>query len=239
MIIHDKEFFNKLSWFNANFGPNALLLPLRYETSHGANPGKVAIDFNADGRIQSLFRRPGQQQTLKAIWQGSEQTFTLPIYPHSGCYFMTDEQLELWMKHPSFEERDGSWNGPLESAATLTVGKVFDLYKPSEPDPWFLEIEHYGARYANFFAPDGVKYQESPLLILAKELFSSPQAAKDLATLTKSAGDRNAQEAVESRSARELRTLRSSPRKLLAALGPAIWDRATRTIRKKAKKRDL
>lgn len=236
LAIHDREFFEKLSWFNDKFGPRALLFPHRYETSRSGSPGKVVVEFDANGRIQKRFRRAGQQEVLKAEWNGMEQSFILPINPHSGCYFLTNEQLELWLKQPSFGERDGSWTGPLESAATLSVGKIFDIYKPSAPNPWFLELEHYGARYANFCAPDKIKYGESPLLTLTKEIVSSKNIDANIREIAKSANSRSDEAAIESRASKDLYALRASPRLLVQALIPAIFNRATRTLRKRIQK---
>lgn len=101
-------------------------------------------------------------------WHDRQQTFRLPNNPHSGCFFVTDEQLRRWIAHPSFYDRDTSFCDPLASAATYAPGRVFGLYKPAEPDPWFLAIEHYGTRYSAGFAPEGKTYGEPPLLSIAE-----------------------------------------------------------------------
>ena len=168
LILHDPEFFAKILWFGREFGPTALLQPTRYELSRSSTPGKVAIRFEMSDRRLAPFRRPGAREKVAGSWHGREQSFALSENPHAGCYFLTDRQLRHWLAQPSFFDRDASWIDPLASAATLSVGKVFDLYKCAAPDPWFLEIEHYGVRYAAYCAPPGVTYGESPLLALAQ-----------------------------------------------------------------------
>jgi hypothetical protein len=105
---------------------------------------------------------------------------------------------------------------PLESAATCAPGKVFNLYMPAEDDPWFLEIEHFGTRYA---APHGeahnLVFGEPPLLALA-----------DGTSLSKSDG--TSQETINTITAKaafahhELETLKSSRSRLAKALVKSI-----------------
>jgi hypothetical protein len=73
--------------------------------------------------------------------------FQRSLNPHSGCYFLNAEQLEYWTKQPHFLDRDCSFIGPLESAATLGMMKTFKIYKPSPANSNFLEIQHFGANF--------------------------------------------------------------------------------------------
>ena len=72
------------------------------------------------------------------------------------------------MAQPSFYDRDASWVDPLVSAATYAPGRVFGMYRAGEPDPWFLEIEHFGTFYASMAAQPGQRFGEPPLLALAE-----------------------------------------------------------------------
>jgi hypothetical protein len=168
LIIHDPAFFEKLAWFQAEFGPERLLRPLRYEVTRRGTPAKVALTYDLPKRLLRPFRRPGMRELLVAKWHGRDQSFELATNPHAGAYFVSDEQLRRWIAHRSFNRRDKSWLGPMESAGALSVGKVFDLYQSAAPNPWFLEVEHYGARYAARAAPARVVYGESPLLAFAQ-----------------------------------------------------------------------
>jgi hypothetical protein len=105
---------------------------------------------------------------LTGQWNGRSQTFRLPHNPHAGCYVLTDAQLKLWIGLPSFYDRDASWVDPLVSACTYAPGKVFALYMSAEPNPWFLQIEHYGTRYSTVLAPAGQVYGDPLLLTLAE-----------------------------------------------------------------------
>ncbi len=168
LIIHDPAFFEKLAWFEASFGPQALLMPVRYEVPAMGTPAKVVVDPVLPESYLEPFRRPGQRETIEAPWHGRPQTFALPPNPHAASHFLSARQMELWVQHPTFDDRVDSWAGPLESAATFSVGRVFDIYKPAAPDPFFLELHHYGTRYAPQAAPPGIRYGESPLLAIAQ-----------------------------------------------------------------------
>lgn len=176
LAIHDPEFFAKLAWFQAQFGPRALLAPTRVETAFTGTPAKIVIDPELGAEHTAPFRRPGQRAEIAAQWHGVKRGFALPSNPHAGAFFLTRAQLALWIAAPSFDDGDASWIGPLESAATLSVGKVFDIYKATTPDPFFLEIHHYGTAYAARHPPQGRRYGEPPLLAIAQ---SALRAAMD------------------------------------------------------------
>lgn len=168
LAIHDPEFFAKLLWFQAQFGPRALLAPTRVETAFTGTPAKIVIDPELGTQHTAPFRRPGQRAEIAAQWHGAERGFALPTNPHAAAFFLTPAQLALWIADPSFDDDDASWIGPLESAATLGIGKVFDIYKATTPDPFFLEIHHYGTAYAARHPPQGRRYGEPPLLAIAQ-----------------------------------------------------------------------
>jgi hypothetical protein len=168
MAIHDPAFFAKLTWFQQQFGPTALLAPTRVETGFTGTPGKVVIDPELGEDMFRPFRRAGQRSELQASWNGVPCRFELPSNPHAAAFFLTREQLDYWIAQPSFDDGDDFWVGPLESAATLSVGKVFDIYKATRPDPFFLEIHHYGTVYASRHPPAGRRYGEPPLLAIAQ-----------------------------------------------------------------------
>jgi len=166
--IHDPAFFDKLTWFQCNFGQHTLLQPVRYEMPAIGSPVKCVVDPELPDSCFAPFRRPGQSEQLEAIWNGRQQTFALPSNPHAASFFLTHEQVGYWMQQPTFDDGDDSWIGPLESAGTFSIGRVFDIYKPLRPDPFFLEVEHFGTRYASGSQADGNRYGESPILAIAQ-----------------------------------------------------------------------
>ena len=166
LIIDDPAFISKIAWFANEFGPRALLMPIRYEMASTGTPAKVSISVRIADEFSRPYHRPDLAPVLRGRWNGTEQSFRIPNNPHAGCYILTGDQLRLWVKQPSFYDRDTSWVGPLESAATYAPGKVFGLYMPAEPDPWFLQIEHFGTRYATPAAPENCVYGEPLLLTL-------------------------------------------------------------------------
>ncbi|RAI39431.1 hypothetical protein [Rhodoplanes roseus] len=185
LIVHDPAFFAKIAWFAETFGPRAVLLPVRCEMGWTGTPAKVAIDGRLSRDALAPFRRD-VAPVLTGSWNGRSQSFRLPGNPHAGCFVVTAAQLAHWMAQPSFYDRDASWGDPLISAATLAPGKVFGLYKPAEPDPWFLEIEHFGTRYAAIVAPEGERYGEPPLLALVEA--ASRDGAGALAEIAQKTG---------------------------------------------------
>ena len=48
--------------------------------------------------------------------------------------------------HPEFGRYTDTFNGPLESAATLPVLRSFAVYKPARENASFLEIRHLHQR---------------------------------------------------------------------------------------------
>ena len=169
LAIHDPLFFSKLLWFQKTFGLTSLLAPVRFEMSSSETLAKVIVDPELPDRYLPPFRRPGQAQAIVGTWEGIRQEFQLPKNPHAASFFLTQEQMAHWVKHPTFDDQDASWVGPIESVATLSIGKVFDIYKPSNPDPFFLELQHFGCRYARRSAPNDENYGDVPLLTIAQD----------------------------------------------------------------------
>ena len=227
LTVTDPAFFEKIGWFVSSFGPEAMLLPLRYEMAHSGTPAKVAIEPRLSSDTLSSLRRSGLSPTLAGRWNGREQTFSLPHNPHAGCFILTDEQLKLWLRQSSFYDRNASWCDPLVSASTYAPGRVFGLYKPAEPDPWFLEIEHYGTFYSAPLAPAGQTFGEPPLLALAENAIDIGEAAG--AGLVQPPGTTITTMLAEATNARrELETLKRSRSGLARAFAAATWRKLVR-----------
>jgi len=228
MIVDDPEFFAKIKWFADAFGPQAVLLPVRFEMAYTGMLTKAAIAPRLSRDKRAPFCRADLPRTLGGRWNGREQTFRLPNNPHMACYVLTTAQLKFWIEQPTFYDRDASWVDPLVSAATFGLGKVFGIYISAEPDPWFLGVEHYGTRYAASLAAPGEVFGEPPLLAIAEKLLAegSGAAAAQLAKLGMHSNTVNAivAEAAELRS--ELHALKRSRTRLVRALFASMWNKA-------------
>ena len=63
--------------------------------------------------------------------------------------------MSHWLKQPGFPQRDCSFIGPLESAATLGIMRTFKIYKPALENADFLEVRHFGDEYLKMIRPQG------------------------------------------------------------------------------------
>jgi len=147
LIINDPWFFTKLKWFNKLTNDGYLLQPNRFEVSTGNIADKVYVDGNLRIQATEKFQDITDSQILTGIVMEEKILFKRALNPHSGCYFLNQNQLKNWMEQSYFEENDISFIGPLESAATLGIMKTFKVYKP-EPHS-FLEILHSGTSFLN------------------------------------------------------------------------------------------
>lgn len=144
LTIHDPWFFHKLAWFNQYTGPLNLLQPNRYEAGLGHNVHKLYVDGEINPSSSSPYQDINDQPELRGTAMGVPLVFRRTTNPHAGAYFLNHAQLEHWTRQPHFLDRDCSFVGPLESAATLGIMKTFRCYKPAPENACFLEIEHYG-----------------------------------------------------------------------------------------------
>lgn len=229
LIVDDPAFFAKIAWFAREFGPRALLLPIRYEMASTGTPAKISLSVRLSDQQRAPFERAGFVSVVKGRWNGVEQTFRLPHNPHAGCYILTDEQLRLWSEQPTFYDRDGSWVSPLESAATYAPGKVFGFYMPAEPDPWFLQIEHFGARLAMRLRPDGQVFGEPLLLAIAEAAQADTAGTNQILARMGKTGDSLVERAAQAAQLREeLRALKASRSLMFKTLLATMLRKARR-----------
>lgn len=144
LLLHDPQFFAKLTWFNALAGDDCVLQPNRFEFVYTPQQiKKVYIDFEfADGRGESATQR------ITAPYLGEEIAWRRASNPHAGCFFLNDRQMAHWASQPTFRDRDASFVGPLESAASLGLARTFQVYKPAPGNANFLELQHYGQAWS-------------------------------------------------------------------------------------------
>lgn len=144
LIINDPLFFEKIKWFNQGTEKTNLLLPNRYETSSRGKVLKAYVDGNINPRATKKYQNVSEFSHLHTKFLNQNVVFQRPLNPHSGCYFLTQEQMELWASQEHFLDMDAGFISPLESSATLGIMKTFKIYKPVPQNASFLEIQHFG-----------------------------------------------------------------------------------------------
>lgn len=147
LILHDPWFFAKLNWFTQQAGDASLLQPNRYEVSSNALISKAYIDGDLAPRVTAPFQQIQEQFKIEGQIMGVPIAFRRALNPHSGCYFLNANQMAHWVSQPYFLDRDTSFVGPLESAATLGIMKTFRVYKPVPEQANFFEIQHFGMKF--------------------------------------------------------------------------------------------
>lgn len=147
LILHDPWFFNKLNWFKHHGVNGNLLQPNRYEVSSQGPVFKSYIDGDLAQAATAKFQNVEEKRQLMGKIMEQPIAFERTLNPHSGCYFLNAEQMAYWAQQPDFLDRDTSFIGPLESAATLGIMRHFRVYKPSAPYANFLEIQHFGSSF--------------------------------------------------------------------------------------------
>lgn len=149
LICHDPWLFAKLAWFERLAGDaGALLLPNRYEVAGQNGPvEKAYIDGDLLPRVAAPFQDVSDRPTLDATFLDRPIVFRRALNPHSGCFFLSARQFEHWARQPFFLDRDTSFIGPLESAASLGIMRAFRVYKPARENAAFLEIQHFGTSF--------------------------------------------------------------------------------------------
>lgn len=144
LIINDSLFFEKLKWFNNGTESINLLQPNRYETSSRGKVSKAYVDGNINPRATANCQNIKEFSHLNSNFLGQNIVFERPLNPHSGCFFLTQEQMEHWANQPYFLDMDTGFISPLESTASLGIMKTFRVYKPAVQNANFLEIQHFG-----------------------------------------------------------------------------------------------
>lgn len=153
LILHDPWLFLKQRWFAQKLGDDVLLMPNRYEVAANRIVHKAYVDGpmrpGATAPYQNIAEKPEitAQVLLKRV------VFQRPTNPHSGSFFLSAEQMAEWASRSYFLDRDVSFVGPLESAATLGVMRTFRIYKPAPINANFLEIEHAGTAFVGLIKP--------------------------------------------------------------------------------------
>ncbi len=153
LMIHDPYFFWKLQWFTGQMGDHCVLQPNRFEVMESPIARKVYIEPDFDSRTgtnEYYAQNFTDNCELKGSFLEQPIEFERAGDPHSGCFFLNNNQMHHWASHPCFLDRETHFIGPLESAATLGLMKAFRVYKPSAVNASFLELQHNGSWNSKF-----------------------------------------------------------------------------------------
>lgn len=150
LIINDSIFFEKLKWFSNRTDLINLLQPNRYEVSRQGNVLKSYVDGDINPNATAKFQNVKEFTHLHTDFLGQNIVFQRPLNPHSGCFFLTQQQMEHWANQPHFLDMDVSFISPLESSASLGIMKTFRVYKPTPQNASFLELQHFGDSFLSF-----------------------------------------------------------------------------------------
>lgn len=152
LVIQDPLFVDKILWMAERSNHQCVLLPHRYELTRRLDlPPRLLIDGAIDhGEIEAWHRPTAGIATGEFRGQQGLQ-FDCPSNPHSGCFGISRSQLLLLRERDL--PRDG-FVGPLETAATYTVGCAFLLLKPALVNRRFLMIEHGHPSYLGYLDTD-------------------------------------------------------------------------------------
>jgi hypothetical protein len=147
IIIRDAQFFTKLNWFNLVTDYQKLLQPNRYEVGLNQYTGKCYVDGDLLPRVTAPFQNVNDEPELKGQVMNNPVIFRRALNPHSGCFFLNNEQMKYWAEKEYFLDKDTNFIGALESIATLGIMKTFKLYKPAPESADFLEVHHWGGAF--------------------------------------------------------------------------------------------
>lgn len=140
LVFNDTDTFHKLDELEAHFGSGLLFQPNRYERT--AAPPFLKCNVDGPLRPEATFSHLDGQKPISLERPGRTLHFEPALNPHSGTFCLSRTQWEHWRQQPA--TIDTSFVGPLESAATLSILKAFDVYKPSGAHRHHLEVEHQG-----------------------------------------------------------------------------------------------
>jgi hypothetical protein len=147
IVISDPLFFRKRRLFDRVHGPQALLQPNRYELAGDGPVRKLYVDYRIRPALTAPYQDVSQVPRLALPFLDETVEFERTTYPSAGCFFLSAEQLAMWVDGPAFLDGDISYMGPLDSAATLSVMKSFRIYKPVLDQAAFLEVLHASPRW--------------------------------------------------------------------------------------------
>jgi hypothetical protein len=139
LVIDDPLFVDKQLWFLQRCSHRAVLMPHRQERIPGRGGQRLLVDGPLRDEFIGRFTKPQTQVAKGRFWTGEEVSFDRSANPHSGLFCL--DRLQVEQLRGTALPREG-FIGPLETAATLTVLRHFDVLKPSLASRQFLRVEH-------------------------------------------------------------------------------------------------
>ena len=140
LLIEDPELFSKVLTLTELTGGDYAFLPHRCEQIPGH--GDVILSGDPDGGRPDLFW--DTSETIQVGWPLGAKQFYRATNPHSGCYFLSQQQALRVLKF--WQERQ--WNsefrlsGPLEQAGSGMLLPVLKVMKPTPNHYRFLMVRH-------------------------------------------------------------------------------------------------
>lgn len=140
LIIHDPFFAMKMLWMAEQSVHQAVLLPHRYEltASSGVHP-RFYVDGPAAPEVGMEAWHQPVKNAAKGSFRGQSVSFDRPENPHAGCFGLSAVQVA---KLANQQLPNLGYIGPLETVATYTVGKYFQILKTSETYLDFFALQH-------------------------------------------------------------------------------------------------
>ncbi|MBF0333055.1 MAG: hypothetical protein HQL40_05310 [Alphaproteobacteria bacterium] len=142
-LLVDRWMFHKLA--QATPRPEVVVLPNRFEIDPARPNRKVYTDgpFFFDGTPDFARLVLGTGSFERQVG-GVPARFRQVRNAHSGCFFLSAEQMAIFAASDGFREVTGKYVGPLESAATLGLLRTFEVHKPDRANADILEVRHLG-----------------------------------------------------------------------------------------------
>ena len=141
LVIQDSRYVDKMAWFCDQTDHRFVLMPHRREPTTAYAPQHLYVDGPIKPVDQATPVWAGDE-VLKVrvrFWDGQEIDFAKVANPHSGSFCISTPQLELLQQAPWPPD---PFISPLETAATGTVLRDFEVLKPSLTCREFLTLEH-------------------------------------------------------------------------------------------------
>lgn len=139
LVIDDPLFLDKQIWFLQRCAQRAVLMPHRLESIPGRSGQRLLVDGPLREGFIGQYTSPQQAVARGRFWTGEQVSFDRTANPHSGLFCLSRPQLEQLRTTALPQE---GFIGPMETAATLTVLRHFEVLKPSLGDRHFLRVEH-------------------------------------------------------------------------------------------------
>lgn len=150
LLVTDALFLDKARWFSETFGHRRTLMPNRYEWNASGPAHKTFIDGDLRPRVwERWVSALPDEDFLSSSALGVSWTFRRARNPHSGMHILSREQIDHWRRTAHWDDKDVSFIGPLESAATLGVLKTFSIYKSWGRSFGFFAVEHLDQRFSS------------------------------------------------------------------------------------------